>query len=205
MAMPRVVDRDERRAELAEAVWRVIRREGVESASVREVAREANLSTGSLRYFFDSQDGLLRFAMQYVMDRVRARIEAGVPAREAAVRRGQAEQAVLALLEEVMPLDDERLAEAQVWLAFAPRSLIDPAMRKLREAADTAVRELCRQCVRGLRELGRVAPGRSVARETERLWALVDGLTVHLVSGYTSRRVARAVLRAHLEELALPP
>jgi len=130
--MPRVVDHAQRRTELAEAVWRVIRRDGVEHASVREVAREANLSMGSLRYFFDSQDGLLRFAMQEVMSRVRARIEAGAAARETAARRGKADDIVIGLLEQVMPFDDERLAEAQIWLAFAPRSLIDPEMRALR-------------------------------------------------------------------------
>src|SRR2546428_12505605 len=104
--MPRVVDHAQRRAELAEAVWRVIRRDGVERASVREVAREANLSMGSLRYFFDSQDGLLRFAMGEIMRRVRARIEAGAAEREAAVQRGKGLDVVVGLLEQVMPFDD---------------------------------------------------------------------------------------------------
>src|SRR5215467_14024866 len=134
--MPRVVDHAQRRTELAEAVWRVIRRDGVEHASVREVAREANLSMGSLRYFFDSQDGLLRFAMQEVMRRVQARIEAGAAAREAAMRGGKTGEVVVGLLEQVLPVDDERLAEAQIWLAFTPRALIDPHMQALRREAD---------------------------------------------------------------------
>ena len=199
--MPRVVDHAQRRTELAEAVWRVIRRDGVEHASVREVAREANLSMGSLRYFFDSQDGLLRFAMQEVMSRVRARIEAGAAARETAARRGKADDIVIGLLEQVMPFDDERLAEAQIWLAFAPRSLIDPEMRALRREADESVRELCRQCVLALAGFGLMAPARTVGQETERLWALVDGLTVHLVTDLTSRRTARKVLRRHVAEI----
>ena len=199
--MPRVVDHAQRRAELAEAVWRVVRRDGVEHASVREVAREANLSIGSLRYFFDSQDGLLRFAMEEVIRRVQARIEAGASAREAAMRRGRAGDVVTELLEQVLPLDDERLAEAQIWLAFTPRAMIDPQLRAVRREADDGVRELCRQCLLGLSAFGLMAPERSLREETERLWALIDGLTLHLVTGHTSRRTARRVLRAHIAEL----
>ena len=51
--VPRVVDPIERRNRLAQAVWRVVRREGLERASVREVAREAGVSMGSLRHYFD--------------------------------------------------------------------------------------------------------------------------------------------------------
>ena len=199
--MPRVVDHAQRRAELAEAVWRVVRRDGIEHASVREVAREANLSMGSLRYFFDSQDGLLRFAMEEVIRRVQARVEAGAPAREAAMRRGKPGDAVIDLLEQVLPLDDERLAEAQIWLAFTPRALIDPQLHAVRRQADDGVRELCRQCLLGLSGFGLMTPERSLHQETERLWALIDGLTLHLVTGHTSRRTARRVLRAHLAEL----
>lgn len=199
--MPRAVDHSQRRTELAEAVWRVIRRDGVEHASVRAVAREADLSMGSLRYFFDSQDGLLRFAMQEVMDRARRRIEAGAAAREAAVRKGRTFDVAVGLLEQVMPFDDERLAEAQVWLAFTSRSMVDAEMQALRRAADEGVRELCRQCLLGLSATGQLARARGIARETERLWALVDGLTLHLVAGHMSRRSARTVLRAHLTDL----
>jgi AcrR family transcriptional regulator len=195
------VDHAQRRAELAEAVWRVVRREGIEHASVREVAREANLSMGSLRYFFDSQDGLLRFAMEEVIRRVQARVEAGTPARDAAMRRGKPGDAVIDLLEQVLPLDDERLAEAQIWLAFTPRALIDPQLHAVRRQADDGVRELCRQCLLGLSGFGLMAPERGLHLETERLWALIDGLTLHLVTGHTSRRTARRVLRAHLAAL----
>lgn len=51
----KVVDAGVGRRELAEAVWRVILRDGVEGASVREVAAEAGLSSGSLKHYFGSQ------------------------------------------------------------------------------------------------------------------------------------------------------
>src|SRR3712207_8392462 len=119
--MPRVVDPAERRADLAEAVWRVVRRNGLDGASVRAVAREAGLSMGSLRHYFGTQSELLIFAMRMVIDRVERRVgDLRVPDDP----RGAAEIVLL----ELLPLDDERRAENEVWLAFTARALVDPAL-----------------------------------------------------------------------------
>ena len=67
--MPRLIDHDARRAEIADAAWRVILREGVTGASVRTVAAEAGLSSGSLRHVFATQSALLVYAFQLVIDR----------------------------------------------------------------------------------------------------------------------------------------
>src|SRR4029450_9629084 len=111
VSMPKLVDPDQRRSELAQAVWTVIRRDGLQRASVRNVAREAGLSMGSLRHYFASQSELLCFAMQLVGDRGRARVAALEPAADPRRRARQ-------LLHELVPLDDERRAEAEVWLGF---------------------------------------------------------------------------------------
>ena len=44
--MPKIVDHDARRAAIAEALWRVAERDGVEGVTMRAVAREAGWSTG---------------------------------------------------------------------------------------------------------------------------------------------------------------
>jgi AcrR family transcriptional regulator len=89
----------------------VIRRDGLQRASVRNVAREAGLSMGSLRDYFATQSELLCFAMHLVGDRARARVR---ELRPAADPRATAER----LLQELVALDDERRAESEVWLAF---------------------------------------------------------------------------------------
>src|SRR3712207_2589332 len=108
--VPRTVDADQRRRELAEAVWRVIRRDGVSGASVRTVAREAGTSMGALRHWFATQDELLHFAMTLVIERARARAEG------LAATGGPLVPRLLRVLEETLPLDDERRAEAEGWL-----------------------------------------------------------------------------------------
>ena len=85
--MPKRLDAEKRRAELAQAVWRLVLRVGVAGASVRAVADEAGLSMGSVRYFFGTQDELLRFAMSQVIEQAGARVAAKEGERKAAVER----------------------------------------------------------------------------------------------------------------------
>ncbi len=189
--MPRLVDHEARRAEIADAVWRVVRRDGIEGASVRRVAAEAGCSTGSLRHYFSTQSELVAFAMELVARRVGERIAALRP-------QGPPVRRALAHLEEVVPLDDERRAEMHVWLAFTARALVDPQLQELRDRAHADLRRLCAAVVR------RLGVERDVAAEAERLHALVDGLAVHAVvdPATTTPRRVRALLRRHLEALA---
>lgn len=59
--MPKIVDHDEKRKQIAEAAWNIIRKEGVEKASIRRVAAEAGMSSGALRHYFSTQDEMLLF------------------------------------------------------------------------------------------------------------------------------------------------
>ena len=189
--MPRVVDPAERRALIGEAVWRVILRDGLERASVRNVAREAGLSMGSLRHYFTSQADLMAFSMELVIERVRRRTEALPPGDAAAA------------LAEALPLDAERRAEAEVWLAFTARARVEPSLREVYTRMDEALRGLCAQVVAGLAG-GRLDEA-AAARETEALYALIDGLALHAVMGSgraADPEVAMAAVRRHLERLA---
>src|ERR687896_603443 len=120
MSVPKLVDHEQRREQLAAALWRLVMREGIEAVSVRRVAAEAGCSTGSLRHYFETRSELLAFAMELVVERVSARV-ASPPA--GLDRRAIAESA----LQQVLPVDAERRAEAQVWLAF-PALIEGPAL-----------------------------------------------------------------------------
>ena len=192
-----MVDVDARRRELAEAVWRVILRDGLDRASVRNVAREAGLSMGSLRHYSGSQTELLAFAMRLVTERARHRIQA-LDLSCVGPRR-----AIERVLLEVLPLDAERRAEAEVWLALTGKALVDPTLHALRDEADDGLRELCGWSVRVLVESGEAVPGLDVDLETERLHAVIDGLAVHAVvrpERATAENLT-AVLARHLDGL----
>lgn len=198
--MPKTVDHEQRREDLADAVWRVIRRDGVDGASVRRVAREAGWSPGSLRHYFASQSKLLDFAAQLVVDRIEARI-AALDCLD------DPREAVEQVLFELLPLDDERRAENEVWLAFAGRALIDPGLRTRHDEIDDALRRTCTSAIGRLAGAGRIRPRLDEALEAERLHALLDGLALHTAmrpEQMSPRRIAAVVLR-HLDSLDPQP
>jgi AcrR family transcriptional regulator len=198
--MPKIVDHDARREEIAEALWRVVRRDGIGAASVRTVAAEAGWSPGAVRYYFPDQTGLLGFALELVTRRVSERVAALRPT-------GSPQTWALRYLEQVMPLDDERLAEFEVWFAFLAQSRAeteaDGVLRRLVEPVHTELGGLCHSVLLALREAGALRPRLDLTAEAERLHALVDGLSLHVATNaqlMPPDRV-RTVLRKHLGTL----
>jgi transcriptional regulator BetI-like protein len=105
-------------------------------------------------------------------------------------------EAAAGVLAQLLPLDDERQREAQVWFAFVARARVDPALRALNERIDARLRELVRDA---LAPLGLADPELAV----EEVYALIDGLALHAVlqSGRPAPQTIRRVLHAHLRRL----
>lgn len=191
--MPKIVDPDQRRQELAQAVWRVIRREGVEHASVRSVAREAGLSTGSLRHYFGSQSELLVFAMRMVMEQIEERV-AAVPRPEEPLA------AAKLVLAHLLPLDAERRSENEVWVAFTARALVDEQLGALRDEAYDRLRQASERWIDDI--LGGVGAEHRYI-ESARLFALIDGLALHAAMrpDLATPNELSTVLNHHLDQV----
>lgn len=116
--MPKIVDHDERRLELVDATWRIIARQGLESATMREIATEAGFANGALKPYFPTKDTLLEFAFSHVFNRTNHRI-AQVTAGKAGL------DALRAFCLEVLPLDEERVNEARIVVPFWQRAIND--------------------------------------------------------------------------------
>ncbi len=179
-------------------------RDGVAGASVRAVAKEAGLSMGSVRHFFASHEQLLLFAVEALVEQARRRIEEGTPARLSLLAEGRPLAAVAALLEEVLPLDAARQTEAKVWAAFTTPPATNPEIAAIREQVDNGVRELCRSALDALQEFGLLHADRDRGVEIERIHAVLDGLTIHLIlePARLEPDLARTVVLTHLGELS---
>ncbi|MEU4560263.1 TetR family transcriptional regulator C-terminal domain-containing protein [Actinoplanes sp. NPDC023936] len=186
--MPKVVDHEERRRELAGAVWRVITRDGVAHVSMRTVAAESGWSSGALRHYFATRDELLAFACEQVLTRVTARITALRP-------QGTPQEMVRALLLETMPVDSERHTEASITFAFLALGLGDPALAAVQRKILIGMSELCQNLTRHL--LPDASPQQQLSA-ARRLNAMVDGLSVHVLAGHLTPAEAVAELDAHL-------
>ncbi|WP_328475470.1 TetR family transcriptional regulator C-terminal domain-containing protein [Actinoplanes sp. NBC_00393] len=189
--MPKVVDHDERRRELAGAVWRVIARDGVANVSIRTVAAESGWSSGALRHYFATRDELLAFACERVIEQVTDRISRIRP-------EGSAREAVRRLLLETMPADEQRRTEASIAFSFLALGLGDPALARVQRLHLTSMAELCAGLVPHLAPHATAAQQHSLAR---RLHAVVDGLSVHVLAGHLTADEMITELDAHLETL----
>ncbi|MBW5471256.1 TetR family transcriptional regulator [Brevibacillus formosus] len=169
--MPKIIDHEKRREQIAEATWRVIVEQGMEGATVRGIAKEAGLSLGALRHYFATQDELLMYAMQLVKERATARIAEVAADEELAPR-----ERVTKIFLELLPTNQEKMVEMEVWFAFtvyfrhkkdgfdAQHDGIYAGVRKLLDSADQL--HLLRK------ELDKEL-------EAEKLYAVIDGLALH--------------------------
>jgi DNA-binding transcriptional regulator YbjK len=198
--MPKVVDPQQRRQAVADAVFRVVQRDGFEQASLRNVAAEAGLAIGSVRHYFDNHVDLVAFAMQAMGERLRARLTAHVERLQDATSDGR-RQVVLDMLSEVLPMDDERHQEAVVWLEFSTAARTRP---ELRPHADELYSGLLAATTRILTRASEAAGlNLDVPLEARRLCALLDGLTTQAVlyPDQLTPAAMTAVLHHHLESL----
>ncbi|WP_395404923.1 TetR/AcrR family transcriptional regulator [Arthrobacter sp. UC242_113] len=209
--MPKIVDAAQRRQEIVGAVCRIIATDGLEGASLREVADEAGLAVGSVRHYFDSSDDLLAYSFAAVSDRILVRLHAALAGLRPAAGDPDASRAVLTLLGEFLPLDEERALDACAWLAFRNAARIRPYLAAEADRSHRAVAAIVGQVItRLLREdagAGDDATGTGAGPQlvtaAEHLLATLDGLAMHalLQPGWMSPEMCRDVLESHLEGL----
>ncbi|MGL5857475.1 MAG: TetR/AcrR family transcriptional regulator [Angustibacter sp.] len=169
--MPKTIDRDARKAQLAEAVWQVILDRGIGAVSVRTVAEQAGVVVGSLRHVFATRAELVRFSAELMVQRATERID-GVP------RGDDDQQYALDVLKQLLPLEPDSRAELEINLALFAES---PALPELEAIRDQAYQALAEGCTRLVELLMRRPRDPQVIELARRLHAIVDGLALHLL------------------------
>ena len=205
--MPKFVDAALRRQEVVEAVFRIVAADGLERASLREVADEAELAVGSVRHYFASSDELLAHSFGVVVDRIVGRLTAADD-RLAEAQPGTPEhhQGVLTLLGELLPLDDERAVDACVWMAFKNAARTRPFLAAEADRSHRAVAAIVGRLVMDLSSAADpdvAVDQQRLVTEAERLLATLDGLTMHalLQPEWMTAQMCGDVLESHLTGL----
>ena len=67
--MPKQVDHQARRQEIADAVLRLAASQGLDAVTLRHVAAEAGVSMGRVQHYFATKDEMLLFAFQVISER----------------------------------------------------------------------------------------------------------------------------------------
>lgn len=168
--MPRTLDLESRRRQVAEAAWSILAKEGPAGLSVRNVAHEAGMPPSSLRYAFPTQASVRDAALALLDEKVKQRTD-----RTTSQTAGT--DGALALLCELLPLDAERLIEIEVLASFTAFAIGDTKLQAATQRINATVLEVCDRAafIIGKPETGPL------------IHAAVDGLAFHMLQSPSLR------------------
>jgi len=169
--LPKIVDHEERREEVITAVWRVIARDGLESSTIRAIAKETGASAGILAHYFEDKDDILTYALKLSHRRIRER-------QNNKLNGLTGLEALKALVLDNLPLDEERELETRLEISYWARSLTRAEVAKVQRAEAAILHKRMVTLVLEAQGLGEIEKNQSPEMIVERLHALIDGLSL---------------------------
>ena len=200
--MPKRVDHEARRRQIADALVRTAAARGLHATGMREVAAEAGVSLRLVQYYFGTKEELLLSAMQQLAvqfaERGMARIRRIRPADGPASPR----DVIAAILTEALPVDDERRTFTVVYTAYLALSLTDPALAISPLVRNSnAVIDVVATQLRAAQAAGDTPADLDPDLEAISLLAMSAGLGTSVIAGQSSPGQAQAVIDYHLRRL----
>lgn len=170
------------------------------------MAHEAGLALGSVRHYFLNQGELMEFAFRVNSERIHLRALEQLEALEdAELPQSGPElvEACAAVLEELLPLDADRSAEAQVRMEFMLAARTNEVLADAAQDDYRATGAVVGRVVMQLLESPLAIEGMAPIDEAERLIAVLDGLSLRMVlqPAWSPAEAGRATLRRHLASL----
>jgi len=168
--MPPPVDHEARRKQVAAIAATLLAKSGLEGVTFRDIAKAAGYSTAIVSHYFRNKRELMtyifRSAAVGAVAKVDEELAAGKPMQQC--------------VEWLLPLDEERTRDWQIWIAFWGHVANDPEMmaeqqRRAREALDLIKRVLAREYA------GLDIDGQVIELRARRLLTMITGLATETV------------------------
>jgi AcrR family transcriptional regulator len=164
--VPKLVDHGRRRDEVAAIAAAVLADTGIDSSTIRDVATAGGWSTTRVTHYFASKDELLAHTLEHS-------IAESTEAIIATCREGVDE--LRAIVEQLLPLDDQRRGRWRLWLAFWGRAIGSPELAEIQRSRQS---QLVTMFDEALARRGEPADAEARRAESQRLIALLDGIAV---------------------------
>jgi AcrR family transcriptional regulator len=200
--LPKKVDHDRRRSEIADAVARRAATNGLAGVSFREVAAEAGMSVANVQHYFESKHDMLVGAL----DRQSAAIGTRILERLDVLGASAAPlDQIRVIATTFIPVDEASTAAMRVYHGFAGAAVADPTLRSAeafargRDLIATLSDRLSAAVVAG-------GPRSDIdpERDAASLLALVLGLSLCVLLDQMGAAEASAALDVHLRSLVGP-
>lgn len=168
--MPKIIDHNARRRDIAKAAVSVIGEIGIENTRLIDVAREANATTGTISHYFEGKDALLLAALDHVAQRILRLMHKSTA--------NQSRNDLINSASLTLPIDDEGKRDWRVWLAFFSRAVGDPALARINNAYYDEIKHGISQIIRILQKKGEICASVDPDEAADSIITVADGLGV---------------------------
>ncbi|HXY75273.1 MAG TPA: TetR/AcrR family transcriptional regulator [Steroidobacteraceae bacterium] len=189
--MPKIVDHEQRRDEIALIACRVVAEYGFDRASMVRIAREAGYTTGMLAHYFDTKQDIIIAALRLILRRIDERLTQSATAK--------ARPDLLALLTEALPVDEHRRTECAFWTTFWGQVSSDKRLKRINAWVHREYMRLFERCfVQSWPEWAQFPP--ATREEVLRsVVTFINGLTASAVANATDWPPARQIEQVRLQ------
>jgi AcrR family transcriptional regulator len=188
--MPKIVDHDERRDQIALVACRVVAENGFDQATIVRIAREAGYTTGMVAHYFDTKQDIIIAALRLILRRIEERLTKPC---------GDVQADLLTVLCEALPLDEQRYIECAFWTAFWGQVSADKRLKRINAWVHREYMRLFERC---LCEGWPLWPQLSVATREQVLRSVVtfiNGVTASAVASQSDWPAAKQVEQLRLQ------
>lgn len=197
--MPKVVDHQQRRSEIADAVSRLARERGLQGVTFRQIAKEAGVSVALIQHYFGSKEDLLFGTLEIQSSRFAERVGnrlADLP------DGGDPKERLRVVAASFIPTDEQSRAAMLLYHSFAGAALTDPNLRKAEafRNSESLIAAMSNELA-AAQASGGISTKLDPTTEATAILSLVLGLSLATLLDQAQPQQALDVLHAHLDRL----
>jgi TetR/AcrR family transcriptional repressor of bet genes len=188
--MPKIVDHDQRRDQIALVTCRVVAEHGFDQATIVRIAREAGYTTGMVAHYFDTKQDIIIAALRLILRRIEERLTKPP---------GDVQTDLLTVLTEALPVDEERYIECAFWTAFWGQVSTDRRLKRINAWVHREYMRLFERCLSEGWPLWQQMPAAAREQVLRSVVTFINGLTASAVASQSDWPPARQIEQLRLQ------
>jgi AcrR family transcriptional regulator len=194
--LPKIVNHEERREFIARVSADIIADQGLEQATIREIALRTGFSKGVIEHYFDDKEHIIDMALNWVNERYMV--------RERKLTEGKAGLAALhARLTGALPLTKESVQEWKIRLRFWSIAAVQNDLHSLQSRRLTLTRQRYEQDLQEAKELGELHTEIDNTHAADLLIHFVSGVSCNalIAPTYYSKRYMKELIDTVIDDV----
>jgi TetR/AcrR family transcriptional regulator, transcriptional repressor of bet genes len=188
--MPKIVDHEQRRDQIALVACRVVAENGFDQATIVRIAREAGYTTGMVAHYFDTKQDIIIAALRLILRRIEERLTKP---------SGDTPADLLTLLSEALPIDEHRYIECAFWTAFWGQVSADKRLKRINAWVHREYMRLFERCLAEGWAIWPQLPATVREQVLRSVVTFINGVTASAVASQSDWPPARQIEQLRLQ------